>query len=133
MRSSPTLPGARSSGFCSSDGAGRPSRHTSAKYEPDVHNWQKLDTGARGGVRIRSDGDFWKLCNSHQAVLTRERERAVAALGLSYAENPVMAGVVDGDGAPAVAVEAAVELGWERYAEAVVRAAHQTLAEVAAL
>jgi hypothetical protein len=30
-------------------------------------------------------------------------------------------------------VEAAVELGWERYAEAVVRAAHQTLAEVAAL
>jgi transketolase len=38
-----------------------------------------------------------------------------------------------------VAVEAAVELGWERYtkfdinAEAVVRAAHETLAEVAAL
>jgi transketolase len=78
-------------------------------------------------------------------------------LGLGYAEDPVMAGVVDGDGAPAVAVEAAVELGWERYiglegrfvgmhdfgasgkiadvyrkfditAEAVVRAAHQTLA-----
>jgi transketolase len=83
-------------------------------------------------------------------------------LGLGYAEDRVMAAVVDGDGAPAVAAEAAVELGWERYiglesrfvgmhdfgasgkiadvykkfditAEAVVRAAHQTLAEVAAL
>ena len=81
-------------------------------------------------------------------------------MGLGYAEL-VMAGVLDGDASPAVAVEAAVELGWERYiglegrfvgmhdfgapgkiadvykkfditAEAVVRAAHQTLAEVAA-
>jgi transketolase len=81
-------------------------------------------------------------------------------LGLGYAEL-VMAGVVDGDASPAVAVEAVVDLGWERYiglggrfvgmhdfgasgkiadvykkfditAEAVVRAAHQTLAEVAA-
>jgi hypothetical protein len=95
MRSSPTLPGARSSGFCSSDGAGRPSRPTSAKYEPDVHNWQKLDTGARGGVRIRSDGDFWKICNSHQAVLTRKREGPVAALGLGDAEDPMIARVVN--------------------------------------
>jgi transketolase len=81
-------------------------------------------------------------------------------LGLGYAEL-VMAGVLDGDASPAVAVEAVVDLGWERYiglegrfvgmhdfgasgkiadvykkfditAEAVVRAAHQTLAEVAA-
>jgi hypothetical protein len=33
-------------------------RTGSAKYEPDARNWQKLETGARGGVRIRSDGDF---------------------------------------------------------------------------
>ena len=81
-------------------------------------------------------------------------------MGLGYAEL-VMAGVLDGDASPAVAVEAVVDLGWERYiglegrfvgmhdfgasgkiadvykkfditAEAVVRAAHQTLAEVAA-
>ena len=83
-------------------------------------------------------------------------------MGLGYAEDPVLAGVVDGDGAPAVAVEAAVELGWERYiglegrfvgmhsfgasgkiadvykkfdinAEAVVRAAQETLAEAGPL
>ena len=82
-------------------------------------------------------------------------------MGLGYAEL-VMAGVLDGDASPAVAVEAVVDLGWERYiglegrfvgmhdfgafskiadlynkfditAEAVVRAAHQTLAKVAAL
>jgi hypothetical protein len=25
----------------------------------------KIETGSRGGVRIRSDGDFWKVRNSH--------------------------------------------------------------------
>jgi hypothetical protein len=45
-----------------------------------------------------SDGNPWQVRNSYQAVLTRERERPVAALGLSDAENPVMPGVVDREG-----------------------------------
>jgi hypothetical protein len=49
-----------------------------------------------------SNGYLRKVVNPDQTILARERGRSIATLSLRDAENPVMAGVVDRDGAAVV-------------------------------
>jgi hypothetical protein len=69
--------------------------------------------------RRRSVVDSRKVRNPHQAILARERECPVAALGLGDTEDLMIAGVVHGDLAPVVDHQPAglggrprIALGW---------------------
>jgi hypothetical protein len=65
--------------------------------------------------------NFREVGNTDQAVLAGEREGLIAALGLGYAENPMIARVVDGDRASIVDHQAA-GVGKDSVSKIVLRA-----------
>jgi hypothetical protein len=60
------------------------------------------EAGVLDGILRQSTGNLRKVRNLDKSTLARERKRSVAALGLRDTENPMIARVIDRDGAPVV-------------------------------
>jgi hypothetical protein len=85
------------------DSAATPSRHIRAQCDPLTSTVGKnREAGALGGILRQSNGNLWKVRNFDKSILARERKRSVAALSLGDTENPMIARVIDRDGAAVV-------------------------------
>jgi hypothetical protein len=69
-----------------------------ARYRKTTTKRRRLSRPSRSSSAV----DPTKIGHPHESILARKRESLIAALSLGHPENPMIAGVIDRDGAVVV-------------------------------